>query len=123
VTVVCRSCRGTGRRPDVDLAGLSRHVAALVGTCWRLGGLPEFAHLNLRRWAHMLGYPGHFTTKSRTYSTTFAQLRAERREWNATRRDHHPDGQSDVDLVVVDDWHYSGRGPADDITAGGEGRG
>jgi replication initiator protein RepSA len=32
----------------------------------------------LRRWAHMLGYGGHFLTKSRRYSITFAQLREQR---------------------------------------------
>jgi hypothetical protein len=121
--VFCRTCRGTGRRKDVDLSGLSGHVAALVGTCWRLGGRPEFAHLNLRRWAHMLAYPGHFTTKSRTYSTTYADLRAERQEWTATHREPRVTSPSDVDLVVVDDWHYHGRGFGGDAPAGGEGRG
>jgi hypothetical protein len=32
----------------------------------------------LRRWAHMLGFGGHFLTKSRTYSVTFSLLRQER---------------------------------------------
>ena len=31
-----------------------------------------------RAWAHMLGYGGHFLTKSRRYSVTFGQLRAAR---------------------------------------------
>jgi hypothetical protein len=29
----------------------------------------------------MLGYRGHFTTKSRRYSTTMRALRAARRDW------------------------------------------
>ena len=33
-----------------------------------------------RAWAHMLGYGGHFLTKSRRYSVTFGQLRAARTE-------------------------------------------
>jgi hypothetical protein len=67
----CRACSGTGRRRGVDLSGLGDHPRALVDTCWRLGGLPALQHLRLRRWAHQLGYRGHVTTKSRTYSTTF----------------------------------------------------
>ncbi|WP_328769338.1 replication initiator [Streptomyces sp. NBC_00286] len=47
-------------------------------TCWRLGGLPEYASLRLRTWAHTLGHRGHVLTKSRAYSTTYAAVRAER---------------------------------------------
>ena len=44
----------------------------------------------LRRWAHMLGFGGHFATKSRRYSTTHQQLRAARRHHQTTqRRNHH----------------------------------
>ena len=35
----------------------------------------------MRRHAHSLGYRGHFITKSRGYSTTFATLRAARAEY------------------------------------------
>ncbi|MGH8887050.1 MAG: replication initiator [Egibacteraceae bacterium] len=31
------------------------------------------------RWAHQLGYGGHFLTKPRHYSTTFTKLRNARR--------------------------------------------
>jgi DNA-binding MarR family transcriptional regulator len=72
----CRACSGTGRRRAVDLSELSEHGRALVGTCWRLGALPAFEYLRLRRWAHQLGYRGHVTTKSRTYSTTRGALSA-----------------------------------------------
>jgi len=33
-----------------------------------LGGLDQYDGLNLRRWAHMLGFRGHFLTKSQRYS-------------------------------------------------------
>ncbi len=36
----------------------------------------------LHRWAHQLGFGGHFSTKSRRYSTTLGRLRAARRAWN-----------------------------------------
>ena len=35
-----------------------------------LGGRDEYEALNLRRWAHMLGFRGHFLTKPRAYSVT-----------------------------------------------------
>jgi hypothetical protein len=43
----------------------ARHVRQMIRTCWALGSLPEFAHLKLWKWAHMLGFRGHFSTKSR----------------------------------------------------------
>ena len=52
----------------------------------RLGAHPHEDFKALRRWAHMLGYRGHFATKSRRYSTTMRALRAARRDWQ--RRQH-----------------------------------
>jgi len=105
---LCRSCGGTGRRRGVRLDHLTGHTRTLVESRWRLGGQPEYAGLRLRRWAHQLGYHGHFATKSRTYSTTFAALRAERRHhaielWRA-RFGVDPA----VSLHVVGDWRYGG---------------
>lgn len=57
----------------------------MIGTAWRLCSLPEYRPLHLRRWAHQYGYGGHFTTKSRTYSTTMAALRKARAEYQARR--------------------------------------
>ncbi|MDQ0749723.1 hypothetical protein QF034_003954 [Streptomyces africanus] len=63
---------------DIEAASVNAHVRTLMRACWRLGGLPEYEPLNLRTWAHTLGYWGHILTKSRAYSATFAALRAER---------------------------------------------
>ena len=52
------------------------HTERLIYACWRLGAHPEFR--SLQRWAHMLGFGGHFLTKARNYSVTFADLRAAR---------------------------------------------
>ncbi|MEU4241054.1 replication initiator [Actinoplanes sp. NPDC026619] len=41
-------------------------------------GPPASPYFRLRRWAHMLGFGGHFLTKSRRYSITFAMLRDQR---------------------------------------------
>jgi hypothetical protein len=63
-----------------DLEGLEvpAHVAELVRACWELGARPSLAALRLRAWAHMLGFGGHFATKSRRYSVTLGALRRAR---------------------------------------------
>jgi hypothetical protein len=70
-------------------------------------------HLKLRRWAHMLGYRGHWTTRSRRYSTTFTALRAQRQA-HARARAHqtlgHHDGDQDQAVIVLASWTYAGRG-------------
>lgn len=80
------------------------HVRALIGTCWRLGGLPALEPLRLRAWAHMLGYRGHCLTKSRAYSTTYSALRADR----AAHRRVAP--QPDAEAVTESAWRYVGHG-------------
>jgi hypothetical protein len=69
------------RRLDDDIIGVyadpdGTHTERLVKACWQLGRLREWRRL--RRWAHMLGFGGHFLTKSRRYSITFALLRDQR---------------------------------------------
>jgi hypothetical protein len=90
---------------DVRRLRASAHVRALVGTCWRLGGLPELEHLRLRGYAHMLGYRGHCISKTHVYSTTFRELRAERTAY----RTGHTDVR-EVGAVVEASWRYVGRG-------------
>jgi hypothetical protein len=85
---------------------LSPHMARMVRTAWELGALPQLEHLRLRAWAHTLGFRGHWLTKSRRYSTTFASLRAGRQQWHL---DHGPVEQSPTDLTIGQ-WSYSGRG-------------
>ncbi|MET8131463.1 replication initiator [Streptomyces sp. NPDC005251] len=91
---------------DIDGARVSDHVRALMRTCWRLGGLPEFEPLHLRAWAHTLGYRGHILTKSRAFSTTYAALRAERSEHQVHS------GAQDVTPGTLTDrhWRYVGSG-------------
>ncbi|WP_203905884.1 replication initiator, partial [Virgisporangium aliadipatigenens] len=52
------------------------HTERLIEACWILGQPKDWRRL--RRWAHMLGFGGHFLTKSRTYSVTFTLLRQQR---------------------------------------------
>ena len=52
----------------------------MITTAWQLGSRHATGDPRFRQWAHMLGYGGHFLTKSRRYSVTFGQLRAARTE-------------------------------------------
>jgi hypothetical protein len=110
-------CTGTLDRrltPTDHLAELHirEHARRLIAECLRLGKLPGLADLRLAAWAHMLGFSGHFSTKSRTYSTTFGALRAERaqhqREY-ATTDSLWPDPEGDTTLVLSR-WSFTGRG-------------
>ena len=65
----------------------------MIETAWQLGDLLQYDGLNLRRWAHMLGFRGHFLTKSRAYSVTFGALRQERRTWRL---------RADLDQLAAD---------------------
>ena len=97
------------RLRESDLAALDvrPHLKRLVLTAWELGGRPELEHLKLRRWAHTLGFRGHWLTKSRRYSTTLGALRSARAVWSANRRDAAPHVS---ESVAVKDWRFSGRG-------------
>jgi hypothetical protein len=104
---------------DLDcLDGLPAHVAELVRACWELGGRPELEGLRLRAWAHMLGFGGHWSTKSRRYSTTMGALRRARVTYAKRRRarDGIPLdawGRTEDDeqaTVVIATWVYAGAG-------------
>jgi len=125
-------CTGTLDRritPAYQLADLPirEHARRLIAECIRLSKLPGFGSLRLAAWAHMLGFSGHFSTKSRTYSTTLGALRADRarhqREY-AIAAGLWPDPGGDTILVLAH-WRFTGRGqPSVSLrpaTAGGPG--
>lgn len=91
------------RRSDIELLAVNSHLRLMVRACWDLGGESAWAAFRLRQWAHTLGYRGHWTTKSRNYSTTFAALRSARRNHRA---------QNDVDPAAprLAEWMFAGRG-------------
>ncbi|WP_307626904.1 replication initiator [Streptomyces turgidiscabies] len=66
---------------------ITDHARRLIHTAWRLATRPQHAHLRLRQWAHMLGFRGHFSTRTRHYSTTLTHLQAERTTWRTSRPD------------------------------------
>jgi hypothetical protein len=105
-------------RTAFDLQGLrcSRHYREMIGAAWRLGSREATGEPRFRQWAHMLGYGGHFLTKSRRYSVTFGALRAARTEHRRAQR--HPGGERDpwgrpLDesvVLVLGTWTYAGTG-------------
>ena len=106
--IPCGSCDATGRRYDLDPWDLREHHRILIETCWRLGAVPELAGLRLRQWAHMLGFGGHFATKSRTYSTTFGALRQERADYMAAHDPLAVAFAESEDLIVINHWSFAG---------------
>jgi hypothetical protein len=115
--------KGTGKseaadRPirsqlDIDHLKVSEHHRRIIQTAWDLGGLAEYEDLNLRRWAHMLGFRGHFLTKSRHYSTTFKVIRGDRRAYRLAETLDRLGLDADTTLVV-NDWKFTGAGYRDD---------
>ena len=104
---------------EVELEGLDvpAHVAELVRACWELGARPGLARLRLRKWAHMLGFGGHFSTKSRRYSTTLGALRRARVAYAIRQRrgdtlplDAWGRPEDDQAVIVVASWSYVGSG-------------
>jgi hypothetical protein len=110
-------CTGTLDRrvtPADQLADLPirEHARRLIAECLRLSKLPGLEGLRLAAWAHMLGFRGHFSTKSRTYSITLGALRADRAAYQreqAMAAGHMPDLAPDSTLVLAQ-WHFAGRG-------------
>jgi hypothetical protein len=96
------SRRLTAETIDVYADPDGTHTQRLVDACWILGGPPEWR--SLRRWAHMLGFGGHFLTKSRYYSVTFRVLREARAVWqrtvNTTGPGHEVPAEQPTVLVV-----------------------
>ncbi|MBT2390620.1 zinc finger-like domain-containing protein [Streptomyces sp. ISL-1] len=108
----CTACDGTGQARPLPRLAVARHVRQMIRTCWDLGRLPEFADLKLWKWAHMLGFRGHFSTKSRRYSVTLGALRDARRAWRTEQARTHaslPD-QDPTTTLVVGHWDYLGSG-------------
>jgi hypothetical protein len=107
----CDTCHGHGRDKSswsaLDDTRVTVHARRLVETCWQLGALPELAALRLRAWAHLLGFRGHTSTRSRRYSTTLAAPRAERAEYQAARSTDSEIGEETT--LVVNTWRYLGR--------------
>ncbi|MFI6325502.1 replication initiator [Nonomuraea sp. NPDC050556] len=97
---------------NLDAFNLRDHAKRLIAECMSLGAIDELKDLRLAEWAHMLGFRGHFSTRSRAYSTTLGALRAAR---EVHARDHEittgrlPLFDEDT-VLVVSEWEYAGKG-------------
>jgi hypothetical protein len=108
----------TGRRVDpakLRERGVPEHLVEMAAACLRLGRRPELE--GLARWAHALGFRGHFVTKSRWYSTTLAELRQARADYRRLQA-----GEDDDTAPVLAEWRFAGAGylsPGDALLAAG----
>ena len=113
--------KGTGAhdgadRPIRDVSHVEHlpvpaHHRRMMTTAWELGGHDRYEGLHLRKWAHMLAFRGHFLTKSRRYSTTFTNLRGDRRSHRlaadlAGLRSEDPESEpvDPATVTVINDW-------------------
>jgi hypothetical protein len=102
------------QRPPLFGPGSSPTEAASAWQSLELGAAAGEGRLC--KWAHMLGYGGHFLTKSRRYSTSFGALRRARTEHR--HQQHHPGGETDpwgrpLDehvVLILKTWAYGGTG-------------
>ncbi|MFD1934287.1 replication initiator [Nonomuraea mangrovi] len=108
---------GTVDRPirqpwEIARLKVSEHARRMIYTCFSLADLPPYRELLLRQWSHMLGYRGHFSTKSRHYSITLGDLRQARADYRAEQARIFlglPALDPDKTLTVAE-WRYAGSG-------------
>ncbi|GAA2541431.1 MULTISPECIES: replication initiator [Streptomyces] len=108
----CPGCHGTGLAEDLARLDVSEHARRLMTVCIGLQAL--YADRPLTKWAHMLGFGGHFSTKSRSYSTTLGALRQVRADYRAAQQRAalglpDPDDEEATTLVLAH-WAYAGHG-------------
>jgi hypothetical protein len=108
---------------------VSEHVRRIIGTAADIAVDATLAAGDgadqwrmLLGWLHMLGFRGHFATKSRRYSTTLGAIRGERRAWRRreARRAAAAAGQlvelvdedldEDDSTLVIMTWRFVGMG-------------
>ncbi|GAA4562209.1 replication initiator [Planotetraspora kaengkrachanensis] len=114
VLAPCERCHGTGLKPGLllDALPVTDHARRMIRTCWDLGARPEFSTLRLRPWAHMLGFRGHFSTKSRAYSVKLGDLRGARSLHRAAqaRERYGLPALGDATTLVLGHWRFAGIG-------------
>ncbi|QHA07884.1 Replication initiation protein [Streptomyces broussonetiae] len=98
---------------------ITDHARRMIHTAWHLATNRRHAHLRLRQWAHMLGFRGHFSTRTRHYSTTLAHLRAERTAWRTSQPDTQTPAPAETQVGQTDGSPVDDRtGHPTDLAAG-----
>ncbi|MCU7822849.1 replication initiator protein RepSA [Kitasatospora sp. DSM 101779] len=107
-------------RHELDRHQLPTHTRRLIETCWDLDGL--YPDRLLAHWSHMLGFRGHFSSKSPTYSTTLGALRQVRADYRAAEAHRglrerllaaglpDLDDLADAETFVLAHWSFAGAG-------------
>ncbi|WP_372350205.1 replication initiator protein RepSA [Streptomyces sp. KL116D] len=100
--------RRIGEFAELDRADVPDHARRLIRACHDLD--PLFPDRRLWAWAHMLGFRGHFLTKSRRYSSTFGARRQVRADYRAAQQ-RESLGLPEPDTTsVLAHWQYAGHG-------------
>ncbi|WP_226487155.1 replication initiator protein RepSA [Streptomyces parvulus] len=102
--------RRVGELAELDRHGVPDHARRLITACRDLDGL--YPDRRLWAWAHMLGFRGHFSSKSRRYSTTLGALRQARADFRAVqeREALALEDREPGTVLVLADWQYAGHG-------------
>ncbi|MFD9969464.1 replication initiator protein RepSA [Streptomyces sp. NPDC059011] len=105
--------RRIGELGELDRLDLPAHTRRLIEACWELDS--DYPDRLLARWSHMLGFRGHFSTKSRRYSTTLGALRQVRADYRARQERQARGLPEDLDdtegsTLVLAHWTYAGHG-------------
>ncbi|MGW4922275.1 replication initiator protein RepSA [Streptomyces parvulus] len=102
--------RRVGELAELDRHGVPDHARRLITACRDLDGL--YPDRRLWAWAHMLGFRGHFSSKSRRYSTTLGALRQARADFRAAqeREALALEDREPGTVLVLADWQYAGHG-------------
>ncbi|MFI5701656.1 replication initiator protein RepSA [Streptomyces xanthochromogenes] len=105
--------RRIGNKEALVLLGVPDHPRRLIEACMNLHD--AYPDRKLRDWAHMLGFRGHFSTKSRRYSTTLGALRQVRADYRAAQQRASlglpdPADHPETTTLTLTHWTYAGHG-------------
>jgi hypothetical protein len=124
-----KSTGETAAKDNAHFRRLNRTARHLASRATALEKDPDAPYGLLGKWAHTLGFRGHFATKSRRYSVTLGQLRRARQRAQAriaeakraaTRIDLRQleaellADEADETTVVIGSWVYAGSGWANE---------
>ncbi|MFI1681759.1 replication initiator protein RepSA [Streptomyces sp. NPDC020607] len=105
--------RRIGNKEALARLGVPDHPRRLIEACLDLHA--AYPDRKLRDWAHMLGFRGHFSSKSRRYSTTLGALRQVRADYRAAQQRAalglpDPDENTEETTLTLAHWTYAGHG-------------
>ncbi len=124
-----KSATDTEAKDSTHLRRLHATARAMAARTVSADDDPRAPYGLLGRWAHTLGFRGHFATKSRRYSVTLGALRRARQRAQARIAEANRSGipldlraleaellaeEADETTIVIGSWAYAGTGWAND---------